>query len=450
MFVIQSWSWLATTLALAVVLNGCGSGGGSSALDSDGDGLTDVQEIALGTDPKDSDTDGDGLWDGEEINMYVTNPRATDSDGDGMSDRADPQPATLNGSIPARRYGVFTDNALGSARAQIVETRYEQNHVVYAPTTSPGAPFLIYQTYLADGDLLGGTDGFYDETDLPNSAIAIMNVDGTRPRLLTDLDNNGRRTNNGAIDATPEPSPDGRFIIFSSNRHDVSGMQLRLYVMGIDGSNPTQLSYLANGPAANEIDADPDWGAGNTITFKRETMTAGAKFSRVYTATIDPATMTLSGVTQRTDGVDAVLNLIAPGDYDPKISPDGTLIASYRHLTNTPGIFGDWDIWVGRYNDPAQPGASSITLLDVNTNTANLFPRWNQGGDKLAIWRVDAAGVGDVVDIIVVELDVVAAPFSVSVNNLTNITSGSGWAESMPSWNTDPTQPDTLIYSALQ
>ncbi|MBE2272216.1 MAG: SH3 domain-containing protein, partial [Anaerolinea sp.] len=37
------------------------------AVDSDGDGLTDAEEIALGTDPNNPDTDGDGFSDGEEV-----------------------------------------------------------------------------------------------------------------------------------------------------------------------------------------------------------------------------------------------------------------------------------------------------------------------------------------------------------------------------------------------
>ena len=36
----------------------------NAGIDSDGDGLTDVQEIVLGTDPYRRDTDGDGVWDG--------------------------------------------------------------------------------------------------------------------------------------------------------------------------------------------------------------------------------------------------------------------------------------------------------------------------------------------------------------------------------------------------
>lgn len=58
--------------------------GGSA--DHDKDGLTNDQEKELGTDPKNPDTDGDGLTDGEEINQYQTDPKKVDSDGDGLSD----------------------------------------------------------------------------------------------------------------------------------------------------------------------------------------------------------------------------------------------------------------------------------------------------------------------------------------------------------------------------
>ena len=54
--------------------------------DSDGDGLDDVREVALGTDPLLDDTDGDGLDDGEEVNLYLTDPLSVDTDGDGDSD----------------------------------------------------------------------------------------------------------------------------------------------------------------------------------------------------------------------------------------------------------------------------------------------------------------------------------------------------------------------------
>jgi hypothetical protein len=65
--------------------------------DIDGDGLSNTQEAALGTDPRKPDTDGDGLTDGAEVNTYGTNPLLADTDGDGLTDG---QEVTLYGTNP--------------------------------------------------------------------------------------------------------------------------------------------------------------------------------------------------------------------------------------------------------------------------------------------------------------------------------------------------------------
>ena len=54
--------------------------------DSDGDGLSDEQEIEYGTDPEKSDTDFDGLSDADEIFEFATDPISLDSDEDLLSD----------------------------------------------------------------------------------------------------------------------------------------------------------------------------------------------------------------------------------------------------------------------------------------------------------------------------------------------------------------------------
>lgn len=54
--------------------------------DRDADGLSDDQEIALGTNPDLADSDGDGLQDGVEVVTHGTNPLVSDTDGDGVSD----------------------------------------------------------------------------------------------------------------------------------------------------------------------------------------------------------------------------------------------------------------------------------------------------------------------------------------------------------------------------
>jgi subtilisin family serine protease len=55
-------------------------------IDSDSDGLSNVEEIDLGTDALDSDSDNDGLTDFEETRTYGTDPLAADSDADGLTD----------------------------------------------------------------------------------------------------------------------------------------------------------------------------------------------------------------------------------------------------------------------------------------------------------------------------------------------------------------------------
>ena len=54
--------------------------------DFDEDGLTNLQEYELGTEPYNDDTDGDGLNDGEEINTYIIDPLKVDTDDDGLED----------------------------------------------------------------------------------------------------------------------------------------------------------------------------------------------------------------------------------------------------------------------------------------------------------------------------------------------------------------------------
>ncbi len=70
-------------------------------LDSDGDGLSDWEEIHIYfTDPYDPDTDGDGLSDFDELHRYGTDPLNPDTDGDGLSDYEE---IFLYGTDPLKR-----------------------------------------------------------------------------------------------------------------------------------------------------------------------------------------------------------------------------------------------------------------------------------------------------------------------------------------------------------
>jgi hypothetical protein len=62
------------------------SGNDGANGDVDNDGLTNAQEFARNTNPRNADSDGDGLSDGAEVNVHKTNPLVSDSDSDGLPD----------------------------------------------------------------------------------------------------------------------------------------------------------------------------------------------------------------------------------------------------------------------------------------------------------------------------------------------------------------------------
>ena len=73
--------------------------------DPDGDGLTNLQEQMLGTNPTRADTDGDGLRDDVEA-VHSTNPANPDTDGDGLPDGFE-----VNGNLdPLDNGAVNTEN----------------------------------------------------------------------------------------------------------------------------------------------------------------------------------------------------------------------------------------------------------------------------------------------------------------------------------------------------
>ncbi|NHJ46615.1 MAG: hypothetical protein FK733_02395, partial [Asgard group archaeon] len=58
----------------------------SNNIDNDLDGLTNYEELILGTDPEDADSDDDLLLDGVEVNILLTDPLNNDSDSDSLTD----------------------------------------------------------------------------------------------------------------------------------------------------------------------------------------------------------------------------------------------------------------------------------------------------------------------------------------------------------------------------
>ena len=142
-----------------------------AAGDPDSDGLTNIEEQTLGTDPQVADTDGDGLEGGVEDGggVYVnasqtgTNPKNDDTDGDGLLDGVEiptetfidaNQPGTdpNNADTDSDLFGDLTDINLGQDPTVFddpiaITDTYKPDFGVYADGT----------TFLNDGTVISGT-----------------------------------------------------------------------------------------------------------------------------------------------------------------------------------------------------------------------------------------------------------------------------------------------------
>lgn len=110
--------------------------------DPDHDGLTNLEEYRLGTDPTKSDSDGDGLADGAEQKTYHTDPLNEDSDGGGMVDGAEvdvrTNPLNSNDDLPPPPEVPYMSRLQGTTLRMVWDR-------------SPGAQLFSYNLYYKRG-----------------------------------------------------------------------------------------------------------------------------------------------------------------------------------------------------------------------------------------------------------------------------------------------------------
>jgi hypothetical protein len=177
--------------------------------DPDHDGLTNLQEFQLGTDPNNPDTDGDGLTDGQEFLTYHTNPLLVSTDGSGIPDGIEVQTNTLGGTLAAKLAAslssisvkpsnfVLTVNSIqGQASQQLTVTGLllDKKTTIDLTSTQTGTNYsssdlTICNFGTPDGNVFAGNGGSCTITVTNNgfTAQAMGTVTGFTPKSLSFL-----------------------------------------------------------------------------------------------------------------------------------------------------------------------------------------------------------------------------------------------------------------------
>jgi TolB protein len=171
-----------------------------------------------------------------------------------------------------------------------------------------------------------------------------------------------RLTNNHVRDVYPKWSPNGTQIAFLTWRD--SGLDI--YVMDSDGGNQ-ELLY-----DSGSHDADIDW-VGDMIVFTRD--------SQIWIMGDDG-----TGATQLTDPPRAAEwgEAVLPfGDYDPRLSPDGSKIV-FERMVDDSSQHGNYDLYLMNSD-----GSGEVALS--NSGYTQGLVSWSPSGDRMA-YLVSAMG----------------------------------------------------------
>lgn len=153
-------------------------------VDSDNDGISNIDELKLGSSPSSKDTDMDGLDDGYEVKVLKTSPIKADTDGDGLDDYEetklglDPLKTATNGTPDRERIikqvipaddPIFREiNTSDNAYALSIEIKasgYAKRHLIVRDSS--------YSYALQDSFAIGFTPEFIYDDDYRVESITL-------------------------------------------------------------------------------------------------------------------------------------------------------------------------------------------------------------------------------------------------------------------------------------
>ena len=216
----------------------------------------------------------------------------------------------------------------------------------YSPSWSPNGKRIVF---------VSNRDGHVDANDWPTYEIYVMDADG---------ENQQNVTNDPSDDGAPSWSPDGKRIVFDSDRDRDRGNPhgIDIYVMDADGGNQERLT--------NNLTEDryPSWSPdGKRIVFsaRRE-----GHFENKFAITYEIYVMDADG------GNEQRLTENRKNDESPSWSPDGERIAFW---SDRKGEFENYEIYVMDAD-----GGNEQRLTENRQEDG--YPSWSPDSKRIAFW----------------------------------------------------------------
>ncbi len=209
------------------------------------------------------------------------------------------------------------------------------------PAWSPDGKRIVF---------MSDRDGHVNIHDFPNYDIYVMDADGGNQLNLT---------NDPHDDRSPSWSPDGKHIVFSSDRDNNRDHNIEIYVMDADSGN---LQRLTNNLTEDQY---PSWSPdGKRIAFSAR---RDGHFENEFGITYEIYVMDADG------GNEQRLTENRNNDWDPSWSPDGKRIA---FEADRKGDVVNWDIYV-----MAADGGNPQNVTENRVYDSS--PSWSPDGERI-------------------------------------------------------------------
>lgn len=271
------------------------------------------------------------------------------------------------------RYGIYGIKVDGSGLERI----YASHLPLRDPEVSPDGERIVFYQFTKDTNGDGRIyDGDYDSTE-----IAVVNVDGTGFRKLT---------NNRHWDIQPNWTSDGRRLVFVSNRDKPRGFDLDIFIMDLETG---VVKNISNKP--DLLEADVDCRAGKVVFARYDRDKSNQSI----------CIMDEDGSGQRRisfptkSGKSKTGN--HNGDFDPNLTEDGKQVTFLRleddDFKIDGKVIGNYDLYI------MDADGSNVKNIS-NTPFLEGVPAWSPDGRQISYTVTDEA-VRDRYKIYVVDSD---------------------------------------------